>query len=305
MGRKQNGIIGDDILIKVIFDCDNTMGLPNKDVDDGLTLMYLLGSRAIELVGVTNTFGNSNIEDVFAATTKLFRDLNITNIPLNKGSAQNCNRRSEASKFLVDMVNKYPNKITILATGSLSNLYGAYLLDSDFYKKVKEIVLMGGLTQPLIINGKKLNELNFSVDNEASYNVLYSGAKVTTMTGHICLQAEFKKEEYKRLMNNKDIPSYIYIKENSYAWFEYFRELFNTEGFFNWDIVSAIYITNPELFNDNFKSIVSTVEDLKTGFLRIDEGNKKGSKINIPTVIKDIELFNELIFEAWKNIIIG
>ncbi len=156
-----------------------------------------------------------------------------------------------------------------------------------------------------IINGKKLNELNFSVDNEASYNVLYSGAKVTTMTGHICLQAEFKKEEYKRLMNNKDIQSYIYIKENSYAWFEYFRELFNTEGFFNWDIVSAVYITNPELFNDNFKSIVSTVEDLKTGFLRIDEGNKKGSKINIPTVIKDIELFNELIFEAWENIIIG
>lgn len=289
-------------MIKVIFDCDNTMGLPNKDVDDGLTLMYLIGNKAIDLLGVTTTFGNSNIEDVFAATAKLFKDLNITNIPLKKGSAKGSDRRSEAAKFLVDIVNKYPNEVTILATGSLSNLYGAYLLDNDFYKKIKEIVLMGGLTKPLIINGKNLNELNFSVDNEASHNVLHSGAKVTTMTGHICLQAEFKKEEYERLMDNKDIPSYVYIKENSYAWFEYFRELFNTEGFFNWDIVSAIYITNPELFDDNFESIVSDVEDLKTGFLRIDESNEKGSKINIPTMIKNVKLFNELVFEAWSNV---
>lgn len=289
-------------MIKVIFDCDNTMGLPNKDVDDGLTLMYLIGNKNIDLVGVTTTFGNSNIEDVFAATTRLFKDLNITNISLKKGSAKGSDRRSEAARFLVDMVNKYPNEITILATGSLSNLYGAYLLDNDFYKKVKEIVLMGGLTEPLIINGKNLNELNFSVDNEASHNVIHSGARITTMTGHICLQAEFKKQEYERLMNNKSIPSYMYIREHSYGWFEHFRALFNTEGFFNWDIVAAAYITNPELFNENPKPIVSTVKDLETGFLRVDENSEKGNIVNIPTVIKSVELFNELIFQAWKNV---
>ena len=48
------------------------MGLPNKDVDDGLTLMYLMGNNNIDLLGVTTTFGNSHIEDVFQATAKLF-----------------------------------------------------------------------------------------------------------------------------------------------------------------------------------------------------------------------------------------
>lgn len=43
---------------KVIFDCDNTMGLPGRDVDDGLSLFYLLGSPEIELLGVCSTFGN-------------------------------------------------------------------------------------------------------------------------------------------------------------------------------------------------------------------------------------------------------
>jgi hypothetical protein len=34
---------------KVIFDCDNTMGLPTKEIDDGLTLYYLLGRLEIDL----------------------------------------------------------------------------------------------------------------------------------------------------------------------------------------------------------------------------------------------------------------
>ena len=291
-------------MIKVIYDCDNTMGLPEKDVDDGLTLMYLLGNKKIHLLGVTNTFGNSNIDDVYSATTKLFKDLQLTDIPLIKGAAENSDRKSEAATFLVEMVNMYPNEITILATGSLTNLYGAYLLDQDFYKKVKEIVLMGGVTKPLIINGKQLNELNFSVDNEASHNVLHSGAKVTVMTGHICLQAEFKKEEYSRLMENKTIASYKYIKKQSYAWFEYFKVLFSTEGFFNWDIVSGVYVTNPELFADHNTTIVSTVDDLKKGFLKIDEESKTGTRINIPKEIINISLFNEIIFDSWKNVTI-
>jgi purine nucleosidase len=289
-------------LKKAVYDCDNTMGLPNKDVDDGLTLMYLIGNSTIDLLGITTTFGNSHIEDVFGATAKLYSDLNITDIPLIKGAGKDSDRKSEAATFLVNIVNQYPNEITILATGSLTNLYGAYCLDPHFYEKVKEIVLMGGLTKPLIINGKKLDELNFSVDHEASYNVLHSGAKITTMTGHICLQAEFRKNEYERLMENNDIASYAYIKKHSYAWYEHFKELFSTEGFFNWDIVSGLYITNPELFQDNYQSIISSEEDLQKGFLRIESHRENGSIINIPTAIKDIDRFNEIIFETWKNV---
>lgn len=290
-----------DLVEKIIFDCDNTMSLPNKDVDDGLTLMYLLGSDKIELLGVTTCFGNSTIEDIYNNTTIMFNDLDL-HIPLKRGSGKGEDRVSDASKFLVEMASKYPNEITILATGSLSNLYGAYLLDNNFYNNLKEIVLMGGICKPLLILGKIVNELNFSCDPEATYNILNSGIKVTTMTGHICLQAIFRKEEYDRLMNCPNIPAYRYIKEKTYAWFEHIKEKYKSEGFCNWDIVSAMYITNPELFDDNFVSLVSTVEDLKTGFLRIDMDNHTEPKLNIPTRIKDIEEFNEIIFEAWKNV---
>lgn len=47
---------------KIVFDCDNTFGIKNCDVDDGLALMYLLGSREAEFLGVTSTYGNSSLD---------------------------------------------------------------------------------------------------------------------------------------------------------------------------------------------------------------------------------------------------
>lgn len=56
---------------KVIFDCDNTLGISNCDVDDGLTLLFLLGRKEFELLGVTLTYGNSSLEKVVGATATL------------------------------------------------------------------------------------------------------------------------------------------------------------------------------------------------------------------------------------------
>ncbi|KNF07262.1 inosine-uridine nucleoside N-ribohydrolase [Gottschalkia purinilytica] len=287
---------------KILFDCDNTMGLNGKDVDDGLTLLYLLGRSDIEIIGVTTTFGNSTIDDVYRNSIDMFNDIGINYIPLLKGAKDTSDRQSEASDFLVEMVNKYPNQITLLGTGSLTNLYGAYEKDNNFFEKLEQIVLMGGLTRPLVINNQILDELNFSCDPEATYNVLSSNCKTTVLTGHICLQAFFGKKEYDRLMNSNSIECYKYIKNKSYKWYEFFMNWFNIDGFFNWDIVASMYITNPELFDDNILNIVSSVKDLETGFLKVNNSSNEGYKVNIPTCIKDINLFNEIIFKSWENV---
>jgi purine nucleosidase len=284
---------------KVVFDCDNTMGIYGCDVDDGLTLLYLLGRDDIDILGVTTTYGNNKLQQVYENTKNMFNELNISHIPLLKGALSTENRHSDAADFLVEMVNKYPNTITILATGSLTNLLGAYNLDNNFFNKVKEIVLMGGITKPLIINNKHLPELNFSCDPEASHKIFNSGCKVTILNAHICLQAFFGKNEYERLTQN-DLPIYKYINTKTYKWFEFIMNEFGIDGFYNWDIVASVYITNPELFEVNFIDIHSTVDDLKSGLI-INTKNPN-SNINMPVLIKDVDKFNNIIFEAWSNL---
>ena len=44
---------------KIILDCDNTMGVIDCDVDDGLAFMYLLGCQDADILGITATFGKT------------------------------------------------------------------------------------------------------------------------------------------------------------------------------------------------------------------------------------------------------
>ena len=126
----------------VIFDCDNTYGIADCDVDDGLALIYLLGNKEVNLLGITTTYGNNKVEVVYPNTLKMVKDLKVENLDIKKGGANPKDLDNEASDYLLEMANKYNGELSILATGSLTNLYGAYLKDNTFFDKVKEIVLM-------------------------------------------------------------------------------------------------------------------------------------------------------------------
>ena len=91
---------------KIIFDCDNTMGLRFKEVDDGLTILYLLGEPSLQLLGITTTFGNGTIDQVFTQTQKLIKRLHL-DIPVLKGeSAFGLPPHTPAAQYLVEMVNR-------------------------------------------------------------------------------------------------------------------------------------------------------------------------------------------------------
>ena len=125
----------------VIFDCDNTYGVPDCDVDDGLTLIYLLGNKDVNLLGVTTTYGNNKVKVVYPNTIKMVKELNAEGLSVIKGGRDPQDLDNEASDYLVKMANEYEGQLSILATGSLTNLYGAYLKDNSFFEKVKEIVI--------------------------------------------------------------------------------------------------------------------------------------------------------------------
>lgn len=287
---------------KLLYDCDNTMGLPGRDVDDGLVILYLLGRQDIELKGITTTYGNSSVDEVFENTKNMFNFLDIKNIPLIKGAESSQYRISDAANFLAKEASKNPGEITLLATGSLTNLYGAYELDNNFFSNLKEIVLMGGITKPLIINGVNLDELNFSCDPTAVYEVLNSNSDITILTGNICLQAFFGEKELSKLKSQSDHRIYEFVARNIEPWYNYVHKTFGIWGFYNWDIVSAVYVTNPEIFKNKHEYVVSSKTDLGKGYLKIDNSKFSSTKINIPTGIRNREDFNKIVFEAWQRL---
>ena len=161
---------------------------------------------------------------------------------------------------------------------------------------------MGGITQELIINGNVLDELNLACDPVAAECVLYNGKNVSVITGNNCLEAFFTQEDFdKRLVaNNKPIARYITDK-CSY-WFNDMMDRFNINGFHNWDVVAAAYLSNPSLFNDNHQLINPNIQDLEKGFLGVNPAHRDDLyPINIP-VIADIKEFIDDIFDTWLSV---
>jgi inosine-uridine nucleoside N-ribohydrolase len=82
----------------------------------------------------------------------------------------------DAAHFLVRMVRRFPNQVTIYAGGPMTNLALAISIDAEFPKLVKELVFMGASLNPETTDPEFINtprrEFNLWFDPEAAHIVL-------------------------------------------------------------------------------------------------------------------------------------
>lgn len=293
---------------KVIYDCDNTMGLDNRDIDDGLALVYLVENKGVELLGVCTTYANDSLEYVHKQTLELVEDLGI-NLNVYKGRGKfemndytgfgykrfedDGNFESnEAAKFIVEMANKYPNEIDLLATGSMQNLYDAYMIDNEIGEKLSSVVLMGGITGDLYFGDKIMKELNFSVCPKGAEVAIKKYKNVSILTGNRCMDVEFGINDLERVKSLGSNIKNEFIINKIEKWMREFKEKYNYDSIVLWDVIAAIYLMNPDMFRDDFMSVVSTEEDLFEG--RLVEG-ESATRVNIPIVLDDKKINDEMI----------
>lgn len=284
------------------------MGLDNRDIDDGLALVYLVENKDVELLGVCTTYANDSLEYVHKQTLELVEDLGI-NLNVYKGRGKfemndytgfgykrfedDGNFESnEAAKFIVEMANKYPNEIDLLATGSMQNLYDAYMIDNEIGEKLNSVVLMGGITGDLYFGDKIMKELNFSVCPKGAEVAIKKYKNVSILTGNRCMDVEFGTNELDKVKALGNNIKNEFIINKIEKWMREFKEKYNYDSIVLWDVIAAIYLMNPDMFRDDFMSVVSTEEDLFEG--RLVEG-ESATRVNIPIVLDDNKVNDEMI----------
>ena len=283
----------------VIFDCDCTYGVKGCDVDDGMALMYLLADPDTKLLGVTTTYGNSREDIVFGALTRLLKNLGRTDIPVIRGGSGRGAYTSAASEFIVSMSREYEGRLSLLGTGSTTNIGGAYFRDPEVFGRLREMVFMGGITEPLVFAKRIMNELNFSCDPGATAAMLTHGNRVSVITGNNCLKVLFTKEDYERRFDGA-LPIVKFIRATTDYWFDDNDDVYGIKGFYNWDITAAAYLLHPELFEDVMTCCRITEEKLVTGFLDpVPEGGT--CSLNIP-VVRDEALFKQNLFACLSRL---
>ncbi len=151
---------------KVIIDTD-------CGVDDALALILALKSPELEVVGITTVSGNVNVDKVNQNVFKVFGQLGLQNPPPVASGAEkplkgesieaesvhgrdglgdavgppddiNLNDRP-AWEVICDLARKYPNEITLITVGPMTNLALAIQFDADGVRHLREVVSMGGV----------------------------------------------------------------------------------------------------------------------------------------------------------------
>lgn len=287
---------------KVICDCDNTMSFPGRPMDDALAILYLLGcSDEIELLGITCNYGNGTSAESYYSNTSMLNETGFSGIPVFHGSEQNEGPFSSSSDFIVKMASEYPGELIYLGIGSLGNLYGAYLTDNSIFEKISQVVLMGGITEPLMVHGSTpLDELNFSVNARASSVVLSKARNISIITGNNCLPvSELPKDEFLDKLCSSDNPAGMYIAKKCGYRFKTKEIVYGADSSYCWDVVAAAYINHPEKFTDHPTHCFINEEDIgSNGYLHPCGPDEANNLINIPVARSRREL-QEIFYSSW------
>lgn len=281
----------------IILDCDCTMGLPHKEVDDGLLLLYLLGRADLNLLGVTTTFGNGTIDDVLQSTHWLLNAIGHADVPVYRGEGAPGEHDTPAADYLAQMVTERPGEITLLASGPLGNLHAAARRDPAFWRNVGPVICMGGYLHPLRLGSRDLPELNFSANPEASHVVLHAARPLAVMNAHLCLQVAFTPADRDRIQHWPEA-----LRRSVLDWQQAFGDKCGLSELYLWDLLTALYLTHPDAFEANPVHFASTADDLADGAL-ILAADGQGEPVNMPSRLHDVEGLKEALFAAWDAVL--
>lgn len=185
-------------MVKVVLDMD-------PGVDDALALMMAMNSPELEVVGITTVSGNVHVEKTSVNVLKILEALGFEHVPVYRGAANPLVRNLETAEwvhgvdglgdsglpqpkrkplpgavnYLVETLMNEPG-LTLVATGPLTNIALAFMIEPELPRRIGKMVVMGGafnLTPHSYGNATPVSEFNIYVDPEAADVVVRSGVK--------------------------------------------------------------------------------------------------------------------------------
>jgi inosine-uridine nucleoside N-ribohydrolase len=274
---------------KVIFDTD-------PGVDDAMALYFALAHPAIDVVGITTTFGNVTVEQAAINALYLTAIAGKT-IPVTKGVATPWVKPGEAppafihgadglgnlasrvattnqldprssAQFIVDMARAHPGEITLVAVGPLGNLSLALKLEPQLPKLLKEVVLMAGtVLEPG--NVSPVAEANVWNDPHAADHVFTAGWKLTMVGLDVTHRVIVPLALIKKIADKHQHVATDVLHHAVSFYADFYSGIYphvaKIHGCFGHDVLAFIYLVNPELFTLESGAIRVATEGIANG----------------------------------------
>ena len=302
----------------IILDCD-----PGHD--DAVALMLAGSSNKLNLLAVTVEAGNQTLEKTGRNALNLVQFLSL-NVPVALGKDKPLVREAiicpeihgesgldgftfldlkidfvkEDAVFLMFKLLKEHKKVTIVATGPLTNVASLLLEHPECKANIEEIVLMGGSIG--YGNVTPASEFNIFCDPEAADIVFNSGLVIKMMgldvTRKVLVLPEIR--EKMRQINNKVAKAYTKLID---VFSENQKKVFGFDGAPLHDPVTIVYLLNPDVLTMKYMNVTIDVSHGPSyGRTNCDQFDYLKLKKNAYVAIDiDIDRYFEIVLAALKN----
>jgi purine nucleosidase len=127
------------------------------DIDDAFALALALRSPELKILGVTTTFGNTELRA--RLLDRYLEAVGRADIPVAAGPESTANNvftqqayalrspprvHPDGAAFILDQIRKFPGEVTLIGIGPLVTVQAAIARDHVTFRRLKRVVLMGG-----------------------------------------------------------------------------------------------------------------------------------------------------------------
>ena len=284
---------------KVIFDCD-------PGLDDALALLIACASDELEILAVTTVAGNSTIENTTQNALNLLQFYGRPDIPVARGNANPllhdfsygehvhgssgiggthfpiAQRKPDprrAHDLIHDLLMQSEEKVTLIATGPLTNIGLALTLYPEIKDKIEFISIMGGSLA--VGNLSAVAEANTFNDPEAADIVFKAGIPMAMFGLNVTYATQIYPEDMDRIeaIGSDLAKAAAGFMRTHYKFYQpnpYFK------GDPSHDSCAVAYLLKPELFRMEKMNVVVELSGQYTrGQTVIDQHGVTGREPNI------------------------
>lgn len=256
----------------IILDCD-----PGHD--DAVAIILAAKNKEINLLGITIVAGNQTLEKTAVNALKVCQHLNI-DCEVYKGSAEPLVREKQeiadnihgetgldgpvfeelnrkineknAVQYIVDTVMTSTSKVTLVATGPLTNIALALKYEPKIKENIDEIVVMGGSYQ--LGNMTPAAEFNIWADPESAQIVFNAGVPVVMVGLDVTRKVLVTPPVLERMSKVGTRASQLFVDL-----MEFFnktqKEVFGWEGGPLHDPLTVAYLIDPSVIKTKLMNV--------------------------------------------------
>ena len=153
-----------------------------------------------------------------------------------------------AVDVILELVKQYPDRITILCIGPLTNIAKAIRTCPIEMRKAKGIILMGGVFE-IYGNVTVSAEFNVYADPHAAQIVFDSGIPITVVPLDVTHQVLLNARQFEGLCVRHDGQWGRFLLDCTKVCFEFHRQHEGLDGFYLHDPVAVGYLEHPGFFD--------------------------------------------------------